>query len=387
MPIIAYLLTIYLYFMKKFRTLLTSSAILLASVAFGQNFDNNLPSNPTPGKCYVKCITPNVFETKEVTVMTAPEYTVLKVVPAEFRTEKETIMSKPAYKEYSFTPAKFKTEYVTVGVEPDYNKVSIIPAKFKRGSEEIEVSPMVGKWEYGTLPGCKSVNPEDCRTLCWKETPARYKTIPTQVLESDARTTTTLVKGSSKKYPILVLDVPAKVNERTIPAEYKTVTKRVKVKDETTTATRVPAVYKTERVKVLKSKGGVTVWEEVDCNLVNYSLLPIYYDLGSARLRESSKSIIDRKIYDVMKQKPNISVEIASHTDSRGDAASNQDLSQRRAQAVVDYLVAKGIERSRLVAKGYGETRLVNKCSDGVNCSDAEHQRNRRTEFRIIGVQ
>ncbi len=344
--------------MRKIRTLLTSSAILVASVAFGQNFDNNLPSNPTPGKCYVKCITPNVFETKEVTIMTAPEYTVLKVVPAEFRTEKETIMSKPAYKEYSFTPAKFKTEYVTVGVEPDYNKVSIIPAKFKPGSEEIEVSPVVGKWKYGTLPGCKSANPEDCRTLCWKETPARYKTVPTQVLESDARSTTTLIKGNSKKYPILVLDVPAKVNERTIPAEYKTITKRVKVKDETTTATRVPAVYKTERVQVLKSKGGVTVWEEV----------------------------IDRKIYDVMKQKPNISVEIASHTDSRGDAASNQDLSQRRAQAVVDYLVARGIQRSRLVAKGYGETRLVNKCSDGVNCTDAQHQRNRRTEFRIIGV-
>nr|MBS9767803.1 OmpA family protein [Flavobacteriaceae bacterium] len=59
---------------------------------------------------------------------------------------------------------------------------------------------------------------------------------------------------------------------------------------------------------------------------------------------------------------------------------------QRRAQAVVDYLVSKGIQRSRLIAKGFGETRLVNKCSDGVNCSEAQHQQNRRTEFRIIGV-
>lgn len=373
--------------MKKFKFLLLNAAILTATVAFAQNFDDKLPTNPTPGKCYVKCIKPNTFETKEVTIMVAPEYTVLKMVPAEFRTEEETFMSKPAYKEYSFTPAKFRTEYVTVRVEPDYSKVNIIPAKFKPSSEEIEVFPMVGKWEYGTLPGCKSVNPEDCRTLCWKESPARYKTIPTKLLASDAATTTTLVPGANKKYPILVLDVPAKVIEKTIPAEYKTVTKRVKVKDETTVATKIPAVYKTEKIQVLKSKGGVTVWEEVDCNLVKgYSLLPIYYNLNSAELRQSSKRIIDQKILSLMRQKPNISVEIASHTDSRAAADYNQDLSQRRAQSVVDYLVSKGIQRSRLIAKGYGESRLVNKCSDGVNCTEAQHQQNRRTEFRVVGV-
>ncbi|PVX49831.1 OmpA family protein [Balneicella halophila] len=372
--------------MKKINLLLTSVALFIGSFAFGQSFDEKLPSNPTPGKCYVKCITPNVFETKEVTIQTAPEYTVLKMVPAEFKTEEETFMSKPAYKEYTFTPATFKTEYVTVRVEPDYNKVNIIPAKFKPSSEEIEVFPMVGKWEYGTLPGCKSANPEDCRTLCWKETPARYKTVPTKVLDTDATNTTTLVPGKDKKYPILVMDVPAQVHEKTIPAEYKTVTKRVKVKDETVVEEKIPAVYKTEEIQVLKSKGGVTVWEEVDCGLLDYSLLPIYYDLNSARLRESSKAIIDSKIYNVMKQKPNVSVEIASHTDSRGNAAFNKDLSQRRAQSVVDYLVSKGIQRNRLVARGFGETRLVNKCSDGVDCTETQHQQNRRTEFRIIGA-
>lgn len=374
--------------MKKLSFLLSSAAILIAPFAFGQNFDDKLPSNPTPGKCYVKCITPDVFETKEVKIMTAPEYTVLKMVPAEFKTEEERFMSKPEYKEYSFTPAKFKTEYVTVRVEPDYNKINIIPAKFKPGSEEIEVFPMIGKWEYGTLPGCKSANPDDCKTLCWKESPARYKTIPTQVLDVDANTTTTLVPGADKKYPILVLETPAKVNEKVIPAEYKTVTKRVKVKDETTVATKIPAVYKTEQVKILKTKGGVSVWEEVDCNLVKgYSLLPIYYNLNSAELRESSKRIINEKIFNLMKQKPNISVEIASHTDSRAAADYNQDLSQRRAQSVVDYLVSKGIQRSRLIAKGYGETRLVNKCADGVQCTEAQHQQNRRTEFRVVGAQ
>ena len=74
-----------------------------------------------------------------------------------------------------------------------------------------------------------------------------------------------------------------------------------------------------------------------------------------------------------------------SHTDSRGNDAYNLSLSQQRANAVVNYLATKGIARSRMAAKGYGETRLVNKCSNGVQCTDEEHARNRRTEFRILG--
>lgn len=73
-----------------------------------------------------------------------------------------------------------------------------------------------------------------------------------------------------------------------------------------------------------------------------------------------------------------------SHTDSRGNDAYNMSLSQQRANAVVNYLVSKGISRSRLSARGFGETRLVNRCSNGVKCSEADHKRNRRTEFRVI---
>ena len=80
----------------------------------------------------------------------------------------------------------------------------------------------------------------------------------------------------------------------------------------------------------------------------------------------------------------NISIELNSHTDSRGSSSANQTLSQARAQSVVNYLVAKGINKNRLVAKGFGETKLVNKCADGVTCTEAQHQQNRRTEFRII---
>ena len=66
-------------------------------------------------------------------------------------------------------------------------------------------------------------------------------------------------------------------------------------------------------------------------------------------------------------------------------AAYNERLSQRRAESVVAYLIKNGIDKSRLQAKGYGETKLVNNCGDGKKCSDAEHQKNRRTEFMVVG--
>jgi hypothetical protein len=72
-----------------------------------------------------------------------------------------------------------------------------------------------------------------------------------------------------------------------------------------------------------------------------------------------------------------------SHTDSRGSSKSNIELSQRRAQSVVNYLIEQKIDPARLGAKGMGETKLLNKCKDGVTCTEEEHQRNRRTEFKI----
>jgi len=75
---------------------------------------------------------------------------------------------------------------------------------------------------------------------------------------------------------------------------------------------------------------------------------------------------------------------VSSHTDSRGSDGYNQTLSQNRANAAVDYVVSQGIARSRIYGTGYGETRLLNTCADGVSCSEAQHQMNRRTEMKVI---
>ena len=84
-----------------------------------------------------------------------------------------------------------------------------------------------------------------------------------------------------------------------------------------------------------------------------------------------------------MNEYPELLIEAGSHTDSRGRDKYNQKLSEKRAKATVDYIVSKGIDASRLTYQGYGETRLVNECSDGKECSEDEHQMNRRTEFMI----
>lgn len=84
-----------------------------------------------------------------------------------------------------------------------------------------------------------------------------------------------------------------------------------------------------------------------------------------------------------MKENPNIIIELGSHTDARGSSATNLQLSEKRAKASVDYIVAQGIEASRISAKGYGESAIMNRCVDGISCPEAEHQQNRRTEFKI----
>lgn len=109
----------------------------------------------------------------------------------------------------------------------------------------------------------------------------------------------------------------------------------------------------------------------------------IYYDFDKATLRPESTPVLDT-LYQMFVDNPDIVVEIGSHTDSRGSDEYNLKLSQARAQSVVDFLIRKGIPVERLKAVGYGETKLVNNCEDGVECTEEEHQENRRTTFKIL---
>ena len=111
-------------------------------------------------------------------------------------------------------------------------------------------------------------------------------------------------------------------------------------------------------------------------------LKTIYYDLDKSAIRPDAALELD-KLALLLNQNSSLKIEIASYTDSRASSEYNLTLSQRRAKAAMDYLVEKGISAYRLTIKWYGKTNLVNNCADGVNCTEAEHQMNRRTEFKI----
>lgn len=113
----------------------------------------------------------------------------------------------------------------------------------------------------------------------------------------------------------------------------------------------------------------------------------IYYNFNDASLRPDARKDLNL-VAALLKQHQGIKVELASHTDSRGTEPYNRDLSQRRANGVVEYLSTRGIGRDRLVPVGYGESQPRNGCIDNVPCEEPEYARNRRTEIRIItGVQ
>ena len=114
---------------------------------------------------------------------------------------------------------------------------------------------------------------------------------------------------------------------------------------------------------------------------------PIYFDFDRFNIRPDA-SVELAKIIAVMKQFPEMEVDVRSHTDSRGNDDYNRRLSEKRNKSTINYIVERGgIERNRLTGRGYGESQLINKCSNGVQCSREEHEDNRRSEFIVMKIR
>ena len=108
----------------------------------------------------------------------------------------------------------------------------------------------------------------------------------------------------------------------------------------------------------------------------------IYFDLDKSFIRTDAEVEL-QKILVVLEQYPNMEIDVRSHTDSRASFSYNKNLSNKRANSTLSYLINKGVSDSRLDGRGYGELNPVNECVDGVKCSEAQHQMNRRSEFII----
>jgi outer membrane protein OmpA-like peptidoglycan-associated protein len=199
--------------------------------------------------------------------------------------------------------------------------------------DEIEVisESAYSAWENVYKEGCTSTNPKNCYVLC------------------------------HKKYPAVTTTIYKPIDQEEGSPYLKTIGK-----------------------KTLVSKGGLTVWVEIDCELTTFSVLPIYFAPKTTRLLTTDLSVINSELITLLEEQPGIRFEINVHTDSRGIDEANLQLSQGRAMAIIDYIATQGINPDRLIARGIGETRLKNRCSNNVVCSRLDHAVNERVEFRAV---
>lgn len=366
--------------MKKL--LLIAFVTLFAIQANAQT--DGLPANPEPGKCYVKCITHDEFKTEEVRFEISPEYKVLSIIPATYKWVTEKVIVKEASKKLIYHPAEYRWIEIPYIAKETENVLIAVPATFGKDTKTITTFPKTGGWEYTTYAECTSPNPEDCQVLCYKEKPEQKITVPLVTLASDASTRNSTNPEKETSYKKQVIEKESWVETVIIPEVYATIKRQVVDQPAQTVEKIIPAKYKTVKKQVLVKKGGIATWAEIDCGLIEPTALNILWDLNSAKLRMEAKKEIDVVLLSLLQTEPDVSIELASHTDSRGSDEYNLALSQRRANSIKNYLVSKGISASRIVSKGYGESRLLNNCSNGVQCTEAEHRINRRTEYRVL---
>lgn len=344
----------------------------------------DLPLSPKPGECYVRCKTPDVYETKTEKILVKPSYSIITTKPATFKQVSEKVMIKAPEKVYRIQPTQWGKETVKYVKKAAAYQLKITPATFRESEIKIQVKPAFSRWEKGPAPlDCDASDPDDCETWCYKSYPAEFQTIPTWKIDQEANTEKINGKENYATYSKKVVLQEAKIIQEEIPAQYATITKTIIDQEAQKIVKIVPPIYETVRKEVLVEKGKL-IFKKVECKLVEFQILPINWEYNDARLTSEAKSIIDSKLLPVLKANKGVKVEIASHTDSRGNRQYNQELSERRAKSVARYLESKGINNSLLVANGYGETRLKNRCADGVSCTEREHAINRRTEFRLI---
>jgi outer membrane protein OmpA-like peptidoglycan-associated protein len=341
------------------------------------------PFELDPNKCYVRYQKPDEFVKTTTEVKVREAYKKLEVTKPVYELQEKVIVLREGTTDYIYAPPEYETVLESVYVRESHTDYDIEPAKFKKVAQQVEIKPQTGNWEYGY--GKDDLEAGRYVTMQYVETPKVYSTVMTEVLEEAPKVKKTFYSnGITKPIKKQVVTREATLVEVQIPAIYDTILTDVLVEDAKVVEVEVPAEYKEVNIEVLNKKGGEIAWKEVDCELMDYNMLPIFYDFGSDRLTPMAEAVIDERLVKLMKENPYLKLELAAHTDSRGSAGRNKSLSERRANAVVNYLTSKGIPRSRLVAKGYGESKLLNRCKDGIPCSENEHEANRRTEFRVI---
>jgi len=190
------------------------------------------------------------------------------------------------------------------------------------------------------------------------------------LLDEDMKEISKITTNDEAHYSFEI-DCNKKYYIKVIKEEYETVEKPI-----------IPT-SENEKTELNIELGRINIPFEIGTDLAKVlDISIIYFDLDKSNIRPDAAEDI-QKVIEVMKEYPKMHVDIRSHTDSRDTHKYNEGLSDRRAKSTLEFMVTNGIERERLTARGFGETELINECSDGVFCSEEDHQKNRRSEFII----
>ena len=188
--------------------------------------------------------------------------------------------------------------------------------------------------------------------------------------------------------PLAIVDISeGKYNESELEEENGVI--RMKLNNETdytfdvTAEGFFPNTVKYTSVGLVPGEYSLTIEMEKLSTGKQFTLDDLFYDLNKSNIRPDAALVLD-DLAQILLENQEVRIEIGSHTDSRATAEYNLNLSQRRSESVVAYLIGKGVAKDRLVAKGFGESQLINHCADGIDCPDEEHQANRRTVIEIL---
>ncbi|OXA94297.1 OmpA family protein [Flavobacterium hydatis] len=207
-----------------------------------------------------------------------------------------------------------------------------------------------------------------------KETNAALDNVKVTLLDDQFKTINEVITTADGAYSFKV-DCNKTYHIRVAKQDYETIEVPVIIKEQPGETKQPIALEK--RIKPIT----------VGTDLAKTLNIPIiYFDLDKSIIRKDAAFELE-KILAVMQQYPKMKIDIRSHTDSRQTAKYNLALSDRRAKSTQQWLIKNGIKANRLTAKGYGESQLVNHCSDGVPCSETEHQLNRRSEFIVVSME
>ena len=192
------------------------------------------------------------------------------------------------------------------------------------------------------------------------------------LLDTDNMVVQSAVIGDDARYSFEGLDCNTRYFVRAEKEEYNTNEKLVETPAETQTMDQPITLEKTIKTATI----GDDLAKKLALNI-------IYFDFDKYFIRKDAKVEL-AKVIEIMKQYPEMKIDVRSHTDSHGDDKYNLWLSDKRAKSTINYMVSQGIDRDRLSGKGYGETQLVNDCGNGSSCTQDEYELSRRSEFIIL---